>query len=151
MIPIPVAGQTYRCKYFKIEEIMCPELLKANGEELCWWMWNKYILWTVDVMRELYGVSALINNWKQGGQFSYRGARPSTYTQTGPLDPHKFLIALDVNFGQIPASTVINDILTKPNQPEFQFISGLELGVTWNHLDVRNVTKVNGLPFTFTK
>jgi len=111
------------------------------------------ILWTIDTIRELYGEKMYVNNYAFGGANKYRGLRPWSYDDGSSISPHKCGIAIDFNFAQTTHAQFLNDVLTKRDQPEFQFITGIEdfPGIDWNHIDNRNWPLVNGKPLVFGK
>ena len=110
-------------------------------------------LWTIDRIRELYGATMVVNNWNSNGPFTLRGWRPfnSNLTPGILVDQHKLGRAIDFNINGVDPSEFVHDVLNNQKQYEFQFITGLELSPTWNHIDCRNFdkTKNNNLPLTF--
>ena len=45
----------YKCKYFKISELVNPTLLKQIGEETAWKLFDDRLLRMADKIREKYG------------------------------------------------------------------------------------------------
>jgi len=128
-----------------------PELIAEHGETMMWSRMSGNILWTIDVIRELYGEAVFVNHPNYGTP--YRGLRPWNYNDGSDISPHKCGIAIDFNFAQTTHAKFLNDVLTKRDQPEFQFITGIEdfPGITWNHIDNRNWPFINGKPLVFGK
>ena len=54
MVPLETNNQ-YRCKYFKIEELVHPNLLKTIPEDILWSMFDDRLLKVADRYRENYG------------------------------------------------------------------------------------------------
>lgn len=46
----------YKCKYFKIKELVCPEVLKTVPESTLWMMFDDRLLMCADIIREKCGV-----------------------------------------------------------------------------------------------
>ena len=45
----------YKCKYFKITELVNPTLLKQIGENIAWTIFDETLLRAADAIREKYG------------------------------------------------------------------------------------------------
>ncbi|MGL5023737.1 MAG: hypothetical protein ACRC5S_10565 [Cetobacterium sp.] len=64
----------YRCKYFKIQELVCPHVYKKYGDK-AWEFFNEDFLKDLDTVREVLGVPIIINNWHIKGQYKESGNR----------------------------------------------------------------------------
>lgn len=64
----------YKCKYFKIQELVCPHVYKKYGDK-AWEFFNKELLKDLDTVREVLGVVITINNWHIKGQYKESGNR----------------------------------------------------------------------------
>lgn len=64
----------YKCKYFKIQELVSPGVYNKYGEK-AWEFFNPLILKDLDYLRELFGVPITINNWCYGGGYKESGLR----------------------------------------------------------------------------
>jgi len=95
---------------------------------------------TVNVLqffRDRYG-STTVNNWRQGGNFQYRGFTPPNCTIGGLFSQHKYGRAFDINCKNATPDEIREDILKN----EYDFIlQGLtriedgEFAPTWMHFD----------------
>ena len=128
----------YKCKKFRIEELVPPEVFSFYGER-CWQFFRPGILITLDRMRWRYNKPITVNDWLWGGQFSYRGFRPPSCTIGADFSLHRFWGAIDCDVEGMPAEEVRQDILTNKDDPAFKEINCIEMGVNWVHFDARNV------------
>lgn len=135
----------YKCKYFKIYELVYPELYnyaKQTGNiNKLWNFFDEELLITIDNIRELNRSSIKINDWYWGGNYSLSGLRPYDSLIGAFGSFHKFGKAFDLKFNSI--EQIRQDILNNPFQEEFKYITCLEMDVSWLHIDCRNRDKVN--------
>lgn len=127
----------YRCKYFRLEELVYPDLFHERGER-CWEMFNCKALVMLDTCRGRYG-AITVNNWMDGGQFHESGARRWDTTTGAKYSMHKLLSAFDMKPKTITPIEMQQDIMR--NQPLFAPMTCMEDAtktVTWLHADVRN-------------
>lgn len=82
----------YRCRYFKITEIVSPALLKELGEALCWTLFDPQILKAADYIRELEG-PITVNAYG----LTDAGARALSTTTGAKYSAHKMFRALDLH------------------------------------------------------
>ena len=80
----------YKCKYFKIKELVCPELLKTVPESTLWMMFDDRLLMCADIIREKCGV-VIINT----ATLTDCGVRDWTSKTGAKYSAHKFFRALD--------------------------------------------------------
>jgi hypothetical protein len=133
----------FRPKYFELYE-MLPESLyneyfKERGEKL-WALFDERLLRTMDHLRERYG-PLVANDWKWGGGNQYRGWRPTNSLIGATFSQHKYGRAGDLKPVNTTAAAIRGDILNAPNHPDFQFITGIEMNVSWLHISVQNWNK----------
>lgn len=64
----------YKCKYFKIQELVSPIVYNKWGE-MAWMFFNPEVLQDLDTIRETYGSPIIINNWSGGGSLKQCGLR----------------------------------------------------------------------------
>lgn len=129
----------YKCKYFKIYELVPEDYYKKFGEK-CWEILDERALKTLDALREKFGAMT-INNYKWNGPSQYRGVRTSGYYGSADKNDnsrsqHKYGRAFDVTFKNHSAKEVRDYVLD--NQKEFPYITFLEVGISWFHFDCRN-------------
>jgi hypothetical protein len=142
----------YVPKHFNSYEVVSPEVFNSMEEWRIWLLFDPRILWTADMVRDLYDRPMTVNNWKNGGQFTLRGWRPGdiNLVEGVKVDQHKYGRALDWDISGVPAADFVQDVINNPNQREFQFITALEIA-NWNHVDCGNYDKRanGGKPLTF--
>lgn len=80
----------YKPKYFKIKELVNPEILKKVPENTLWQMFDDRLLMSADIIREKCGV-LIINT----GTLTDCGVRDWTSTTGAKYSAHKFFRALD--------------------------------------------------------
>jgi len=135
----------YESIYFEVWEYVPPEVYKQFGEE-SWWFVNPMLVQMDDALREYFGVPVTINNWKNGKDRVASGFRPASCTVGAALSQHRLGNASDKIFKGLDPLNVQQEILSHPSV--FPFITGIEIGVSWVHTDVRNsfsagITKFN--------
>lgn len=86
----------YKCKYFKISELVHPDLLKQHGESKCWMFFDDRLLRFIDWAREKYG-SIIINN----SSLKDCGARKIDSSTGAGFSAHKLWRAFDLHIVSI--------------------------------------------------
>jgi hypothetical protein len=124
-------------KHFKVQEFV-PEAVYCELGDMSMILIDSRMVRTADAIREYFGVPMNINDWHFGGGNQYRGYRTSGCRVGAKWSQHKFGRALDI-VSRIPASEMRKAILD--NQEDFPFISAMEDGVDWLHVDCRNVDR----------
>lgn len=144
---------TYIPEYFTLEEWFPMETgelfdVMLGDVPVLWMGIDDRVKWTADKLREIYG-TAIMNTWHSSRMFNkygyhmYRGWRPKGCTVGAKYSQHKFGCAADIVFTGVDVDTVRSDILANPFQEEFQFITFLEMNVSWLHFDCRPHDKLN--------
>lgn len=64
----------YKCKYFKLQELVSPIVYNKFGE-FAWCFFDANILQNLDKIRKVYGKPITVNNWLFGGNLSQCGLR----------------------------------------------------------------------------
>ena len=64
----------YRPQFFKLYELVCPDVYSKLGE-MAWQLLDEKATVTVDWIRRTLDKEITINNWHDGGDFSQRGLR----------------------------------------------------------------------------
>jgi hypothetical protein len=130
----------YTPTYFGIWEMVPPEmgsLIQSKGEH---WAWNtlfdERLLRTMDMVRSMFGVM-VVNTWQHGGRHCFRGFRPPGCEIGADFSQHRFGRAADLMPLQSDVDHIRKMILDKSDSARFQHIGGLELDVSWLHIDVR--------------
>ena len=127
----------YRPIFFKIEELVDKATFDQFGDR-AFMFFNPVLLRSLDRVRDHFNAAVTVNNWANGGPFSQRGLRVNT-TVGALYSQHKFGNAADYDVEGYEAEEVRQEILSKPDQHDFELISCLEEGVNWVHQDCRNI------------
>lgn len=64
----------YKCVHFGIKELVSPVVYQKFGEK-SWMFFDKAVLEDLDIIRDTWHSSILINNWQWGGSLSQCGLR----------------------------------------------------------------------------
>lgn len=142
---------SYKCEHFKIHELVPPQVFKDRGEK-AWELMDVKLLRTIDALREEFG-SATINNYEWGGDREWSGLRTSDSPWFSAYSQHTFGRAADLIFKEVAAHEV-RALIKQISGVSFQgcdyikefdnkriiaaHIHGLEEGISWVHIDVRN-------------
>ena len=125
-----------KSKYFKVHEFVPKKMFAKYGEK-SWRFVDVRLIETIDILKEHFNLGTItINNYFWGGDREWSGIRTpeSPYYSYG--SQHSFANAFDILFSHYTAEEVRNYIINNPQK--FKHIKGLELGVSWVHLDLRN-------------
>lgn len=140
-----------KCKYFSIEEIVCPHIYKQYGEQ-AWMFVPTWMRETLDLLREHFNAPITVNNYKWGGNLTQRGIRciecrlvKERLEEGRPYaSTHYTFQALDINIKGWSAKDVYEEILK--NQKKFKHIKRMEniaYTPTWTHIDNKDIGKPN--------
>jgi hypothetical protein len=103
-------------------------------------LYDDRVLITADRLRKRFG-PIVVNDWKWGGGFNFRGFRPPGCTVGAAYSQHRFGRALDMDPQSITAEEIRADIIAKPNEATYEYITAIETDISWLHYDVRNHNK----------
>ena len=129
----------YKCKHFKIEELVSQATLAYLGEEACWKLFDERALMMLDKLRETFG-PATVNDWIFGGKHDSRGFRAPNDPDGARYSDHRFGRAFDVIFQKKSAKDVRAYIIA--HKEDFPFITCIEDGVSWLHFSCRNTNRI---------
>ncbi len=126
----------YRPKYFKLYELLPKEMYV--DEDTGWEGFDEKLLRTIDVVREIVGVPLICNNWRDGGNRNYCGARTpkSKHYRQGSFHSvreDRPVMAVDLISTRMSAPAIRETVASR-NQ-ELPFPIRFEEGVSWVHLD----------------
>lgn len=142
-----IEADMYIPKHFKLYELFPKDFyqeFKHEGDKM-WWLLDDRGLMTLDMLRDRYG-KVFMNNWYWGGDKQYRGYRPPDTRIGAEWSQHKFGRGFDSKFADLNAEDIRQDILNDPFDPDFEYITCIEMNVSWLHFDVRNWDKAkNGI------
>ena len=126
----------YKSKHFSIEELVPKSIYIKYGGSKCWEFLDPQLIKMIDVIKDRFpNGTCSINTWKWNGNRNWSGIRiPNTpYYSEGSM--HSWGKAVDMVFSKYTADEVREDILSNANI--YPFIKGLELGISWVHIDTR--------------
>ena len=130
----------YEPDYFTLRELV-PEAIYGNVRlYILWNVFDHRILVTADRLRKRYG-KLLANTWPWGGGSQYRGYRPQGCSVGSVYSQHRFGRALDLVPLNVTAEEIRQDILNWSERLEFEYITAIELGTAWLHIDCRSHLK----------
>lgn len=135
----------YIPKYFKAEELVDPETYKNLGNKSLEICFDNKILWQIDSIRDYFNKPIKVNNWHTKGKFKLRGYRPFDCTTGSLYSQHKFGRAFDFDVDGLEAEFVRNEIIKNQYLPTFKYITRIEDGVNWVHIDCQNTNRENGI------
>jgi hypothetical protein len=141
----------YKPEHFRIDEIVDPATFATYGEKSLWFM-DSRILWTADAIREYFNKPCIVNNYNiaKPGEYVYRdsGLRLEP-VGAATRSQHIYGRALDIKIQGVLAGDARMEIKSKwKAEPAFRFITAIEDGVNWLHIDCRNTNSDQLLIFT---
>ena len=123
-------------KYFKAHELVPPNIYINFGESSFKFM-NKELIMTIDMIKEKFNKGTMtINDYKWKGDRQFSGLRTTDSPDYSHTSQHSLGNAIDCIFSDYTAEEVRTYILANLN--EFPYIKGIELDVSWLHIDCRN-------------
>lgn len=126
----------YKCKYFKIEELVPPQLLDLVEEDVAWKMFDENLLKAADWVKEKFSPNepVIINDWSWSGPFKYSGLRTRDWEHYNPNSMHPYGKALDMKFPRNPK--LVDEIreFIRDNQKTIPYITEVEEEVSWLHI-----------------
>jgi hypothetical protein len=132
----------YKPEFFSIKELVDKKTYNRFGSNALRFL-DPRILWTADMLREMYG-SIIINNWSiwDGGNLDSCGFRRPNDKDGAEFSAHKRGQALDLHFQEADNDTVREIILEHPNYEAYQYITAIEMEVSWLHISCENVKRI---------
>jgi len=127
----------YQCRHFVIQELVDPEIYKKRGNK-AWELLDERALITLDALRDKFG-PICVNNWHTGGKRKWSGLRTAESPYYSPTSQHSFGRAFDCVPLALDVESLRSQVI-RDRQKNFPYITGIELGVSWFHFDVRNHT-----------
>jgi hypothetical protein len=128
----------YKPDHFRVEEFLPPDLYNQYGERGLELLMDPRILWTMDNLREKFGVPITVNDYHAGGQFQQRGFRNDAAVGA-LLSQHRYGRACDFDIKGISSEQFRHMALTGELDEELQYITRIENGVAWCHIDCAGV------------
>ncbi len=133
----------YTPKYFRIEELVSPGLfdLFRDRQHILWQQFDVRGLYSLDMLRELYG-STTVNNWLWGGRHVSSGLRLSGDSHYSPTSQHSHGRGFDLKFRDERPGIIRAFITRNPQDERLKYITCIEKDTpTWLHIDCRNHDK----------
>ncbi len=126
-------------KHFQPFELVSPAVYAVSGDNSLS-LFDPEALQALDDLREFFGCSITINNWKSGGQFQRRGYR--TLQNEMAVNPkstghsaHQLGKAFDCDIQGYTAEQAREKILQNQDNPLLAKIQRMEASVPWIHFD----------------
>ena len=133
-------------KYFKVKELVPLNIVNVLNEQVLWNMIDDSLIETIDTLKEVFDKGTItINNYLWGGDRGWSGLRTIGSPYYSKTSMHSVGKAVDCIFSGYDVEEVRQYILDNPDK--FPHVGGIELGVSWLHVDVRD--RVNGSIVTF--
>ncbi len=127
----------YSPRHFTPQEFLPRGLYTIRGPAALIVM-DARILWTLDALRDYFGVPITSNNWHTGGPYTQRGFRDDAGTGA-PLSQHRFGRADDFDIRGVTAEEFRQLAKSGKLAKELQYITRIEEGTTWCHIDCASI------------
>ena len=123
-------------KHFAIHELV-PQYIYSKYRDRAWKFIDSRLIETIDAIKEAFPLGTItINNYFWGGNRNWSGLRTPKSDYYSETSQHSFGRAVDMIFSEYEADHIRKYI--KKNPVKFPYVKGLEEGVSWVHLDLRN-------------
>lgn len=135
---MPLIVHGYRCKHFKLQELVEPTIYRERGER-AWEMLDPCALMTLDSLRDEFGALEL-NNWHEGGDRDEAGLRRFGTSTGAEFSMHKYGRGFDPRSRFVTPQEIFDRVMAKAAE-KFQHIRAVEnvaATPTWFHFDTRN-------------
>lgn len=133
-----------KAKNFIIEELVPKHIFEKRGVR-AWEIIDSRLIETIDAIKNAFPNGTMtINNWFWGGNRNFSCLRTTDSKHYSPTSQHALGKAVDAIFSDYDVNEVRKYIINNPL--EFPYVKGIELDVSWLHIDVRNSDTVK----TFT-
>lgn len=123
-------------KHFKIHELVPEHIYNKIGTK-AWKLIDNRLIQVIDRLKEHFNLGTMtINNYYWNGNRHWSGLRTPESPEYSETSQHSFGRAVDIVFSDYTAEEVRHYIID--NYYLFSDIKGIELEVSWVHIDVRN-------------
>lgn len=130
----------YVPKHFGIKELVPKDLYdkyKSRGDNFLFQViFDQRLLELIDRIRDEFGPMTICD-WSWGGGSHYRGFRPPDCSVGAALSQHRFGRAVDMIPKNVSPDDMRSQIIADQNSDKWKVIGGLEMDITWFHVDVR--------------
>jgi hypothetical protein len=144
----------YHPTYFKVEELVPPDLFGKHGQNSLYFLDDRITI-TLDRLRKYFGAVITVNNWHLGTgtlqrALTQRGYRTDINTGA-PFSAHRFGRAADFDIAGMSALMFREWVKTHESATCLEYITRIEDGTTWNHIDCMGPPKTAGQSIAFFK
>ncbi len=123
-------------RYFNIHELVPEHIYEKYGQK-AWRFIDDRLIETIDTLKDDFPLGTMsINDYVWGGDRNWSGLRTPKSEYYSETSMHSFGRAIDAIFSHYTAEEVRSYIID--NQDTYKHIKGIELGVSWLHIDIRN-------------
>lgn len=136
--------RVYYPKWFRLYELLPPEVFsyedmmqKEKHLQQGWALFDVKLLETIDVIRDIIGYPLVCNTWYQDGSRRYSGYRTIGCTTGAAKSQHKLGKAVDLICPKMSAEDMRQKIIA--NQDRLPYPIRIEDGVTWLHIDTKDM------------
>ena len=130
----------YKCTNFKPEELVDKQTFERFKGNI-WFLFRQDALISLDGIRNYFKKPVIVNNWREGGSFKFRGLRPHESPVWTQYSQHSFGNAFDLDVVGMKADEVRKEIINNKDDDHFDLITCLEIGINWVHFDCRNISE----------
>lgn len=124
-------------KHFKAHELVPLQIFNLLNESLCMALIDDKLIKSIDAIKERFPDGSMsINNYMWNGDRGWSGIRTKGSPWYSATSQHTLGKAIDAVFSKYDVEEVRQYILDNPD--EFPYIKGIELDVSWLHIDVRD-------------
>lgn len=121
---------------FMIEELVPKSVFDKRGDR-AWELINPNLITTIDTIKDRFPEGSMsINTWLWNGDRSESGLRTADSPYYSSTSQHSLGNAIDAVFSKYTVEEVRQDIINNPDI--YPFVKGIEIDITWLHIDVRN-------------
>lgn len=125
-----------KSKYFEIHELVPRKMYNRYGDK-AWRYVDVRLIQSIDKLKEHFNLGTItINNYHWKGSRQWSGIRTPESPNYSYGSQHSYANALDMVFSDYSAEEVRHYIIN--NRDLFPYINGLELNISWVHIDIRN-------------
>jgi hypothetical protein len=130
----------YQPKHYTAVDFIPRAIYEKMGQDALMLMHDEVLITMDDIWDHFYPKAITVNNYASGGQWEFRGFRPA-YCIVG-VAPHRMGYACDFDVEGMTADDARHEIIA--NRDKFKYITRMEMGVNWVHID-RLVTNVSNI------
>jgi hypothetical protein len=137
----------YIPKHFQAYELLPNDLYALYGDDGLYLMDDRILL-TLDSIRDFTKAPITVNNWKSGGPFRQRGYRNIIDPKT-QFTAHRFGRGVDFDIYGVAADAFRNMVKTGSLNKTMAYITRMEEGIEWIHMDCMGLPRVEGQKIEF--